>query len=256
MKIHLVSDLHIEFGDMTLDGNADMLIIAGDMLEARSLRRNDGGLVRRMAADCLRFMTQEIAKYPLAVYVPGNHEYYGRTIEAAEEMLAEHLPGNCKLLQNSSLTIGGYLLFGGTLWTDMNKDDPATHEGLKRGMNDFRIIEDFTTHVARKKHRETLVQLSLELILDLPMIVVTHHAPSFRSVPPKYVGADIMNGGYASNLEALIESQPNIKLWCHGHMHSDSDYMIGETRVVCHPRGYYGYEEIANNYKPLEIELP
>jgi Icc-related predicted phosphoesterase len=27
-------------------------------------------------------------------------------------------------------------------------------------------------------------------------------------------------------------------LWVHGHVHSQSDYMIGRTRVVCNARGH------------------
>ena len=36
--------------------------------------------------------------------------------------------------------------------------------------------------------------------------------------------------------------RPQIKLWTHGHTHHAFDYVIGETRVVCNPRGYEGYE--------------
>jgi hypothetical protein len=47
----------------------------------------------------------------------------------------------------------------------------------------------------------------------------------------------------------FILERPQIKLWTHGHTHEEFDYMIGSTRVVCNPRGYADYEEIADNFK-------
>jgi hypothetical protein len=64
-----------------------------------------------------------------------------------------------------------------------------------------------------------------------------------------------MNGAYYSELSDFIESHPQILLWTHGHMHDPSDYVIGSTRVVCNPRGYYGHEPQAESFVPLEIEL-
>jgi len=42
--------------------------------------------------------------------------------------------------------------------------------------------------------------------------------------------------------DQFIKDSPNIKLWCHGHIHKSKDYMIGDTRVVANPYGYYEYE--------------
>jgi Icc-related predicted phosphoesterase len=67
-------------------------------------------------------------------------------------------------------------------------------------------------------------------------IVMTHHAPSLRSLPPGH-RRDPLTPAYASDLEHLIERfRP--ALWVHGHVHSSSDYVIGGTRVICNPRGY------------------
>jgi hypothetical protein len=59
-----------------------------------------------------------------------------------------------------------------------------------------------------------------------------------------------MNGGYASDLSEFILDNPEIKFWTHGHMHDPSDYMIGDCRVICNPRGYVGYESQANIFDP------
>jgi hypothetical protein len=70
-----------------------------------------------------------------------------------------------------------------------------------------------------------------------------------------YAHDTIMNGGYSSDLDEFIEERPHIKLWTHGHTHHVFDYMIGETRVVCNPRGYVGHEERADEWKLLTVDI-
>jgi hypothetical protein len=86
-------------------------------------------------------------------------------------------------------------------------------------------------------------------------VVVGHHAPSKLSTHPRYQNDTLMNGGYSSSLDFFIEDHPQIKLWTHGHTHETFDYVIGETRVVCNPRGYDGYEERAEKFKLKFIEV-
>ena len=46
-----------------------------------------------------------------------------------------------------------------------------------------------------------------------------------------------LNAAYASDLSAVIESgRP--ALWVHGLTHDSRDYLVGETHIVCNPRGY------------------
>jgi Icc-related predicted phosphoesterase len=72
-------------------------------------------------------------------------------------------------------------------------------------------------------------------------IVVTHMAPSFLSVHEKYKNDMNINGSYASDLsELILDTKP--ELWFHGHMHDSFDYTIGNTRILCNPRGYVGEE--------------
>jgi hypothetical protein len=87
------------------------------------------------------------------------------------------------------------------------------------------------------------------------MVVVGHHTPSHFSCHPKYADDQLMNGGYHSDLTEFMLDRPGIKLWTHGHTHELFDYTIGDTRVVCNPRGYIGYETIADNFNLKVIEL-
>jgi hypothetical protein len=86
-------------------------------------------------------------------------------------------------------------------------------------------------------------------------VVVGHHSPSKQSTHPRYKHETLMNGGYSSDLEEFIKDRPQIKLWTHGHTHEDFDYMVGETRIVCNPRGYIGYEGRADNFKLKVVEV-
>jgi hypothetical protein len=83
---------------------------------------------------------------------------------------------------------------------------------------------------------------------NLPVVVMTHHAPSKASTKPRYLNDTIMNGAYSSDLSEMILDNPEIKVWTHGHTHDQFDYMIGSTRIVCNPRGYKGYEECADHF--------
>jgi Icc-related predicted phosphoesterase len=86
-------------------------------------------------------------------------------------------------------------------------------------------------------------------------VVCTHHTPSHQSCHPYYKHDTLMNGGYHSDLEEFILNRPNIKLWTHGHTHEDFDYLVGECRVVCNPRGYIGHEGRADKWKLKYMEV-
>jgi Icc-related predicted phosphoesterase len=86
-------------------------------------------------------------------------------------------------------------------------------------------------------------------------VVVTHHAPTVLSIAEWFKGDTLMNGAFASDLSEFIMDRPQIKLWTHGHMHNVSDYMMGDTRVVCNPRGYIKYEPIADRFKIQYLEI-
>lgn len=73
---------------------------------------------------------------------------------------------------------------------------------------------------------------------DGPTVVVTHHAPSAKSVGVPITAAD---AAFASDLEeTVLRHRPS--LWVHGHIRWHSDYVFGDTRVSANPRGYQGDE--------------
>ncbi|MCX7593140.1 MAG: metallophosphoesterase [Fischerella sp.] len=255
MKIHIVSDLHLNFADITLPGGADLLILAGDITEHRYVPQH------------ARFFQEECTKYPKVLYVFGNHEYYHGYLDATPFLIKAHLPSNVQVLDNDSVDIGDWTFIGSTLWTDMNRGDPLTRFHLKgaRGLHDFKVVAQhaepwtrFTPESAEGLHRKSrqYIDVTTNKRKDRKVFVITHHAPTFQSVHESYRHDTPMNGAFASDLSELILNRDNIRYWVHGHMHTASDYMVGDNcRVICHPRGYAGHEESAASYQPFELEI-
>jgi len=47
----------------------------------------------------------------------------------------------------------------------------------------------------------------------------------------------LLNAAFASDLNDVIaEGRPTLS--AHGHPHDSFDYTVGDTRIVCNPRGY------------------
>ena len=270
MKIQIVSDLHLEFADCNIknENNADVLILSGDILVAQDLHdhpETDYGMYsdvnlanlgrrQRTALRFRDFLKRCSFQFPKVLYIAGNHEFYhGKFPENIEHLRAEcaKFP-NVHFLEMDTITIDDVTFIGGTLWTDMNRGDPLTVHAISDMMNDFRIIRNsqrnyarFSPQDAAQRHKETLAYIKLMVAEkhDTKFVVVGHHSPSFQSVHEFYKHDTVMNGGYHSELSEFIMDRPQIKLWTHGHTHHCFDYVLGETRIVCNPRGYDGHED-------------
>ena len=271
MKISLVSDLHLEFGYQSLPGG-DVLILAGDVAEARSIQKHFHST--KLISDtpdehyrCSEFFTHECAKYKKVFYVMGNHEHYHNKFWKTYEEIKSMMPSNVTLLENRHEIYEGVCFVGATLWTDMNKSDPLTLASMRTYMNDYRLI---TFHYPEynnyhkmvpmdtvKMHYESkrYIEETVKAHKDMPVVVITHMAPSFASVSERFRHDHVSNGAYASDLSNLILDNPNIRVWTHGHMHDAADYMIGSTRVVSNPRGYVGYEDTERFNPNFSFEL-
>lgn len=235
MKIHLLSDLHLEFGmlpESYATPECDVVVLAGDIWIG----------VHGVT------WAGEMFKQPV-IYVPGNHEFYRKhkiapTIVRMKEVAAPHV----HVLDGETVEIDGVRFLGGTLWTDFDLYGMAESSAgvAEYSMNDYRVIErepygklrPSDTVEIHNRHRAFLEQ-ELRKSSD-GTVVVTHHLPSEQSVPQQFRGHSL-TPAYASNLEKLIlDTQP--ALWVHGHTHNSCDYVMNGTRIVCNPRGYEGHE--------------
>ena len=285
MKIAVCSDLHLEFGPIELKnpGGVEVLILSGDIFVEKDLMDRDptGILDFRKSNMIHEFFENCCNSFSHVVYVAGNHEHYhgdfATTLKEIKRKL-KYLP-NLQILDKEIWDYKDeYRFVGGTLWTDMNKEDGLTLYQIKSRMNDFRLVRNsdrvvnfkdqegkfhtreasFCPEDAVEDHRKMLDYIKL-MYEDTPpwikMIVVGHHAPSKASTHPRYADETLMNGGYSSELSEFILDRPGIKLWTHGHTHEDFDYMIGDCRIVCNPRGYIGYEGRADSFELKVVEV-
>jgi Icc-related predicted phosphoesterase len=279
MKIAITSDVHLEFGDLDLtnDENADVLILGGDIFiadELNSFTRDENGLViaatqsvRARAERYVNFVTRCAERFKHVVLIMGNHEHYHGDFATSANIIRGTFGDlhNVHFLDKEWRIINGVLFYGGTLWTDMNGEDPDTMHRIRFMMNDFNCVKNITgdgktifmpedaveDHFAFRRGLDNV----LELHPNMPTVVVGHHAPSKASTHPRYKNEIVMNGAYSSNLDNFILDRRQIKLWTHGHTHEDFDYMIGTTRIVCNPRGYINYEEKADEFKLKYIDI-
>jgi len=275
MKIAICSDLHLEFADITLKNEgADVLILGGDIVTAQELhdfKADDtkfaDELTRRGVAERYRdFLARCSAEFPHVIYIAGNHEFYHGKYPDAYSYLEEECQAfnNVYFLEQSKKVICDVTFIGATLWTDMNKGDRNTLLLIKEMMNDYRVIRNSTSNYARldpldtvKRHKNSLdyIKSVVESDLNKKYVVVGHHAPSKQSVKPRYAEDIEMNGGYSSDLEDFILKYPQVAIWTHGHTHDVFDYHVGNTRIICNPRGYEGYESRAEEFTLKYVEV-
>ena len=290
MKIAIASDLHLEFATLELDNtqDAEVLVLSGDILVASDLAQHDP---HRIMGDSRSnryhdFMERCCEKFPHVIYVMGNHEHYhgdfAKTIPHIKTMFG-HLK-NLHILDKEMVVLDDVHFVGATLWTDMNNEDPLTLYHMIGMMNDFRIIKNSSRAVNYKSYNDIenpnkptfrtregkfspddavtdfkltveYLKLMLETHRSKKFVMCGHHAPSRQSTHEMYAHDQLMNGGYSSDLEQFILDQENLVLWTHGHTHHNFDYMIGQTRVLCNPRGYINHEPEAHNFKLLTVEV-
>ncbi len=216
---------------------ADLVVLAGDV---------ENGVAG------IDWAARAFAGQPV-VTVAGNHEFYGERIPGLVPRLqaAAGRSGNVTFLENAEarLRIGDRALrvLGCTLWTDFwlyGESGAALVMPLARDriLDHARITLDdgsrFLPADARRLHAasRSFLEDALAEPFAGPTVVVTHHAPSPRSISPQFVG-DPLSPSFASDLTELIE-RTRPALWIHGHTHHPVDYRIGKTRIVSRQWGY------------------
>jgi predicted phosphodiesterase len=283
MKIAVCSDLHLEFGGISLENkdNADVLVLSGDICVAKDIMsEGDYGLMGMNENYKIHTFFQGVCEqFQRVIYVMGNHEHYHGDVTKSVEKLRTHLGylKNLYILDDQYVVFDDVTFVGGTLWTDMNKEDPLTLNGVRGYMNDYRIIQngareayfrdqDGNSHVkinylipedTVEFHKAFLncIDEVCKVHKNEKIIVCGHHSPSKLSTKPQYEKDVMVNGAYSSDLSEFILDRPQIKMWTHGHTHEPFDYMIGSTRIVCNPRGYHDYEDCADHFELLTFEV-
>ncbi|MHA6643653.1 metallophosphoesterase [Mesorhizobium sp. A623] len=257
MKIWILSDLHLEVAKLRQPleiPEADVCICAGDLMP-------DPG-------KGVEWLAQHVARTMPVIYIAGNHEFYRGAIKEglASGRAASSKQPRVHFLENDSVVIGSVRFVGATLWTDykiMGGSPEVAMFHAKTRMNDYKMIakqkkpwERFRPEFAFRIHQDSrqFIMKTMEEETELPVVVVTHHLPSKQSFHVRY-GSDLLNAAYGSDLESVIENgRP--ALWVHGHIHDSTDYLIGDTRVVCNPRGYVDENRGFDPAFVVEVDSP
>lgn len=233
--VRIFSDLHLEFGlkpikkcvDICLKKRTKYTILAGDITNYKQREQ------------CLTKLVTELK--PLTdniIYILGNHEYYklGETKASDVKGVYNDL---CKklgiyFLEDESLETEDFVFYGTTLWSKVSEES-------------FSCMNDQYSFNSRQEvldiHQESVNKLSSfigDYNTEKPLIVISHHMPSFKLIDKEYEKFDNINTGFASELDHLIRYP--VYYWIYGHTHKPSDTMINGVRLLCNPHGYHGHE--------------
>ena len=248
MKIKVVSDLHTEFMENMFDlpkleeDKDTTLVLSGDIAVgaegARPLLKKWGD------------------QYKHVIYVAGNHEYYGKVYELVNDEMNDVCSElhNVHFLNRTHVEIEGIQFFGDTFWTPGGNE--WENKIAKFQMKDFSRIRrihnlngnyvkiDPDTYIYWFRDAIEAYSKWIDNGFEGKRVVVSHHAPSAQSISPHFYGNDL-NAFYYFNASKYLKSLDNVVLFTHGHMHNSSDYIMrgtDDTRVICNPFGYSGYE--------------
>ncbi len=234
LRLNILSDLHLSREGLPIpQTDADIIILAGDIARPKEALQWAGGFGKPV------------------LYVPGNHEFYGGSIDSTLRDLQTYAAGTqIHVLDNTEIVLHGVRFLGSTLWTDFNLCGPgqAREHAITEALA---FIRDFSRIKAGASPDDTFSPSEMETLFNAnrswlqaklaqpfkgPTVVVTHHAPSTRSIHPRFTGSPI-NSCFVSDSEYLMGAD-RVVLWIHGHTHDSFDYQVEGTRVVCNPRGY------------------
>lgn len=244
MRIWAFSDLHLHPHEARADilpviPEADLCVVAGDLVVGDIV----GGI---------EWLSTNIRPYMPTVFIPGNHEFFGRAIDETLEAGRRSAEANgIDFLDDEAITFGETRIFGTTLWTDFSVF--AGDDGALRGhamayagslLSDYEQIrpylaksERWTPVMSSAQHMSSRTKLETELATSThPVVIVSHHGPHPRSLAADFA-RNRLAPSFVSDLSNIINRfQP--AAWIHGHTHSKSDYQIGRTRIVCNALGH------------------
>lgn len=287
LKVFVAQDFHADFWESSFKINNkeevfkrlkfnekeeyDLIILAGDIMEATA--KNHGAYVCILRHFC------NYNKNVPVVLVKGNHENYRTSLVNSKyflKTLQTEFFSNLHFLENEyvDLNIKGEMIrvFGATLWTDFNKQNPIAMLDANTKMNDFNqmilkpAFRKFTAEDAFNEHQITLDKLysaGQQLPKDYKFIVVTHHSPlfeaclSFKEKRNWGNSIEMLDYSYASDLTKYITELKNKpSYWIFGHIHAPFESEFEGIKFISNPYGYpTKYEKRLYENPTREFEL-
>jgi predicted phosphodiesterase len=244
--VRIFSDLHLEFGLAAVKKCAQFCsknptkytILAGDITNFKQRETN------------LKYLVSELKPYTeKIIYVLGNHEYY-ELGDVHHSKVVDEYKKICKdlditLLENESLETEDFTFYGATMWTKVDET------GFKR-MNDqfsFKNLQDvINIHNESKNKLESFIKLYDSVTyVHKPLVVITHHMPSFSLIDKEYEKYKLINTAFASELDYMIKDP--IGYWVYGHTHKYNERVMNGVKLFCNPHGYPNERYRGDDYR-------
>jgi len=256
VKIQILSDLHCEcFGSLkTLNPFLESLTPEAEEDREVVVLAGDIGTTGSEVSQTMFFYVLDYFNehWKQVLYVPGNHEYYKNNLWDCDKLFKkwELLLDNFVLLERECFIRENYpdiRFIGATMWfperplNSLYFDMMSDFHLIKNGMNELELRGEESIRYLKQYVQEN-------------DIVITHHMPTYQSVPKRFKNSRL-NDFFVNELAEDIIANNKPKIWIHGHTHDSCDYMAGNTRVICNPYGYHGRESNSSFIYQLIIEV-
>lgn len=208
-----------------------------------------GAVLTRGPARAVSYLGHTVSRLMPVIFVPGNTDYHGSAIlEGRAEALgiSREFP-EVHFLDRAEATVCGFRFVGATLWGDeelsvsprlslfIASRDARDCLKVKTSLRPSKRLSAERLEALGREDRQ-FIRMALEDPVEAPTVVVTHHAPSRRSVAPGLL-SETTSPDRALGLEKIIARHRPVA-WVHGNLDRRNDYMIADTRVISNPRGY------------------
>jgi predicted phosphohydrolase len=253
VKFQIISDVHLEhqtkpvifyekFPNEIIPISANYILKTGDIL---CLLGDIGHPIGETSDKYWEFLTQASVLYKKVLLLTGNHEYYNSSIEKVDLFINSELKrrnlNNVIFLKNKKITIGGLVILGSTLWSNI---PPDKFDRIKSVIGDYKYIHGLTYEKIKKIHSTSVEWLTKEIKANKyrDIMVLTHHAPLMSNTSDVKFHNDPVRFAYSSNLSKLVSS---VKIWAYGHTHHNhfgNNWIFSggtsKTIMICNQMGY------------------
>ena len=234
MNFQVISDLYV-------DGNRyeKFRICGKNLIIAGSLGQIGQDYTRLIKIFCLY--------YERVILVPGIYEYIGREMSEVKKYFAELTRENPKLvvLDNTSIEIGGMVIFGSTFWSHVLSDP----------FEDIRIVGKRITRLEwNGLHYQSILALekTISSLDNKTLVVVTHFSPlGTESIHPSYRGG-ASDADRERNLfyysDTVLQNEKRVKMWIYGR----SGYNFSDGKFISNQLVSGGSLELIVGINPIQ----
>ena len=237
MKYYYISDIHLEwlnkykvksilksFDSLTKE---DTIIFNGDICSPKY-----------QLDFLISYLTNKVDHI---IYVAGNHEYYGSSIQEIDNYITslEDKYLNFSFLNNKKIVVNGVEILGGTGWSNILNQRVGS-------LNDLKTIKNMSPERMTKLHEEFVLFLKTNIDSNKNQVIVSHFLPSSGVITEYHKNSELnfyfCNGVYDKNYEL------SPKYWLYGHDHSKNQKIKINDTIFLTNQGEYGNMRINLDY--------